>query len=176
MKISPDGSRQVLSQKDGDYLRTADGRVLITERRIDNGVAGEVVRGTFEDLASGRVYRLDYSKRRAVLRSGAGHRQPLTEEYKALAEQHAVDKRMVNGVMCLGFPAKAGGTTVGIGWRSLDLDLHVRSEAVLPDGVDKLERVREIYDIQVGAEPPADTVSIPAGFEVIEDGQARIEQ
>ncbi len=167
-RILPDGSRELVSEKAGDYLRTSTGKVLVTERRMVDGTPGEVVAGSLEDLAKGELYQLMYKSRKAIFRAAGRPGPRLTEEYKALAEQHAVDRQFVNGVWCLGFPVVANGEKVGVGWRSMDLDLHVKTETVREDNGEKIVRVREIYDIRDGVEPAPDTVRIPEDFAVVD--------
>ena len=60
------------------------------------------------------------------------------------------------------------GKVIGTGWRSLANDLHVRSERELKVGEYRVVHVKELFDIQLGVEPPQDAFGIPKDFQVVD--------
>src|SRR5437879_6528811 len=70
MLINTDGSETVVSEAEGTYWRASLGKILSTRTDITTGQT----EGTFEDKATGEVFKLTYASRKAVLigRNGPG--------------------------------------------------------------------------------------------------------
>ncbi len=166
-KIAPDGSATVLSDVEGTFARSSNGKVRIERRDVTNGSSGAAI-VELEDLAGGKVYRYWTGQTRVSTSDIPRRPQPSTDgAYIQAAKLHALGEQVINGIDCFGFPVyktvagKAGKEEIGVGWRSLENDLQVKSEnhKALSDG-SRIEYVREIYDVQVGAEPDSKLFSL----------------
>ena len=175
-EIHADGREVILHEGNGDYLRSAEGKLLVTEAPVVDGVSQESVRfGTLQDFATGTQHRILYGQERVFRTQTPTRRKTeVTQELLQRIEQKGLRKEIVNGVLCYGFPVVFGlpdGSSAtsdsgmsGMGWRSLDHDFTVKFETERNDGTTSSRTVEEIYEIRLGVEPPPERLTVPADF------------
>jgi hypothetical protein len=170
-----DGSKSG-SHEEFTFERSSSGKVREERRRVENGVWQPVESVEITDYVNGKIYQIQVLRRRVRVRSIKPRSPTVAPEDLEKAKAAAVGEQVINGLRCYGFPMMvafpglAGLQRAGTGWRSLQYDLHVRfeSEFTKPDG-GTVSEITEMYDIEIGAEPPAEHFELPEGFEVVEE-------
>jgi hypothetical protein len=169
-EVRGDGKEVLVSEAHGTYLRSSSGKSLRVERPVVDGVEQQVGQtGEYRDPAQGKVYRLLYDSKKAVLTlDNLTPGPPLTAERLQSAREHAVGTSVINGVSCLGFPIKSGTKRIsvtGVGWMSMEYDLPMKidqTETIPGSGTFHL--IKEFYEVQLGSEPPVGELAIPSDF------------
>jgi hypothetical protein len=170
--VDPSGTETTELEAEGVYLRTSSGQSLSRHQPVRDGTKQPEGRGIYVDRRSGKTYLLDFGKKAAYLQSSSI--VVSDDEYRKRARAHAVAEAVINGIPCLGFPVTGSGKGVksvsGMGWKSLDYDLDVKTESEhLREDGSRIRYLREMYEIQLGVEPRAGTVEIPADFAIYGD-------
>lgn len=174
VRIDSNGDETVLRSHGGEFLRSADGKQLTTEGRSQPDGSFDLTRATLMDFQQGSRVELLYGNKQIIERDGAQRQQArLTNEIKTRAEVKAIRKESVNGVFCYGFPMAKGGSAAsdsavtGIGWRSLEYDLPVKTVVEITSNGHTVRIVNELYNIRVGQEPDPARFEVPADFRAI---------
>jgi hypothetical protein len=165
--VDPSGRETIELEAEGVYLRTSSGQSLMRHQPVRYGTQQPGGRGIYVDPRSGKTYLLDFGKKAAYLQSSSI--VVPDDEYRKRARAHAVAEAVINGIPCHGFPLTGSGEGVksvsGVGWKSLDYNLDVKTEGEhLREDGSRIRYLREMYEIQLGVEPRAGTVEIPADF------------
>lgn len=164
-EIPSDGPAKVNEVWEGVFLRTHDGSRLEKLERVRPGPYAAA--GIFDDRPKGKVYRLAYPTKTAVLehdgqpssrpdRSGTTSRLPDSDQ----------QTEVIAGIPCSVTPVE-GGMPGGTGKTcySREYDLTLYFEVDVPDGTGGVVRHRqEHYDLEIGRTPPPGEVALPEGF------------
>jgi hypothetical protein len=173
-RIASDGTESPVSQTDGRWLRSSDGNTLIERGPVVNGIARPPTAATLLAKAAGAVYEISYGSHTATKQvlCPLAHPIELTAAQLAEAQERSVGAQTINGVACLGFPVIDGrnGSTVGTAWRSFPYDLEVRSDQILALNGSRTHMVSELYDIQIGVEPPKGSTALPSDLAISDAG------
>jgi hypothetical protein len=136
-----------------------------------DGQAQAPVQGVFRSAETLEVFDVRYGDKTASFRQKYPHPGPAKRN---LSPEKIVGEKIVNGVPCTGLRIQLGNTntTIGTAWISVAHDLTVRLEYDYPDGAGGFTRsVHEMYDIQMGVEPPESAVRLPEGFKFLRPSQ-----
>ena len=157
-----DGTTQAQVTHKGFYYRSSRGDVVNTNFHVDeNGVKDEAGRTTYREASTGKIYSIAHIER--VARVSQKLRLPLTPRSARPPASLIVGEEVVNGIACIGMTMRKGdGSSAGTSWRSVSLDLTVKSEYDYGGG---RRSVHELYDIRF-TEPPSANFSLPTGYRV----------
>ena len=152
----------------GTKVRLGNGDTLVRLLERDGNPYG---RGMFWQTATGKAYDLFYDSKRANLTSIG----PAPREHRNVIKNAPIGTQVINGLLCTGYAMNNSGPGTGKStvWVSVENDLEVKIEYAFsfPDGTAKSWTV-ELSNIVLNQEPPVKDVSIPPGFQVIENLRA----
>lgn len=174
VRIDSNGDETLLRSHGGEFLRSTDGKQLTTEGKSQPDGSFDLSRATLLDFQQGSRVELLYGNKQIIERDGSQRQQArFTNEMKTRAEGKAVGKKSVNGVSCYGFPVTGGGSgasdsaVTGVGWRSMEYDLPVKTVVEITSAGETVRIVNELYNIRVGQEPDPARFEVPADFRVV---------
>lgn len=164
-EIPPDGPAKVNEVWEGVFLRTHDGSRLEKLERIRPWPYAAA--GIFDDRPQGKVYRLAYPTKTAVLEHDA---QPSSRPNWPGTTSRLRDSNQQTEVIA-GIPCSVAAIQVGMpggvgkSCYNREYDLTLYFEVDLPDGSGGFVRHRqEHYDLEIGRTPPPGEVALPEGF------------
>jgi hypothetical protein len=148
--------------KEGIYYRYSDGSVLVEWLTQDGQKAWD---GTLHDNKALKYYELDYKQQRAIQRPSA----PVAVKPGAyVSAKHDLGSDSVDGVRCwispIKFRASPGSSFVDLGKACVSPEYDLR---LWDDVTSNAKRTKtELYDIKLGAEPPASLFDVEAKFSI----------
>lgn len=167
IRINSDGAESVLRTQHGLLYRSSSGSELrVTDCDRDGR---NIRRAVLQDVKAGKSYDIDYAARTAresPLR--ASLIPPATDEHREKAKAASLGEKVVGGLRCLEFPVINGptGARTGTGCWSIDHSIRLQSQWELSYPGYQLRVQNEMYEIQVGVEPPAGSMEVPNGFRI----------
>ena len=157
-----DGTSQAKVTHKGFYYRSSHGDTVTTNFHVDdNGVKDEAGRTTYREVSTGKIYSITHISREAKVR------QKLSLPILPLTTRPPANlisgEKVINGLDCIGMTIRNGdGSSGGTSWRSVSIDLDVRTEFDLGGG---RHMVKELYDIQF-TEPSLSKFGVPSNYTV----------
>lgn len=166
-RIDESGTRTLVKEERGVYLRASNGSLRTVLYPVVNGVQQKTPEKEFlTDGTTGNVYDLTYSKREAHLLQ----RMPVPVVYKKPSASSFSGEQVINGTLCKKRKVLCQDAVLktkeecGLGWYSPQYDLHVKIETyqVMRDGAQSVD-VRELLNIEL-REPSPDSFRLPENF------------
>lgn len=172
-RLTP-GGRQLVKESSGVYMRSSSGAVYARDLPLSGSSPGEVEPATLEDLPGGKVYRIFFVDKRAVVlkkRNGAatGLSGPSPQAFSKLkTPDRFVGKKTIAGVGCEEYRVSEASGTGRFGEVCFAPSLNdLVVESKFPLGQD-MELLTVFEEIQAGKEPDVSFFSIPKDFIVVD--------
>lgn len=157
-RLNPDGSRLILKDLRGTYVRASDGSARTILQNFSNGTPSNIGEEIVLDIPNRQILRvyLD-SKSYKIIGSVA---VPYLPRIRSHVPQN-IREQTIDGLQCRGLPVKGATVQSGTAWFSFENDLKVREETQFTHG---LHYVYELKNIQLGTEPLRSAFRIPTSF------------
>ena len=159
-RLNPDGSRLVLKDLRGTYVRASDGSARTLLQRFSNGSPLNIGEANILDVPNRQMLRVYFdAKSYTVL--GSINVPYLPRARSHMPQNIIIAEQTINGLKCHGLPVKGATVQSGTAWFSFENDLKVREETEFTDG---LHYLYELKNIQLGTVPLRSAFQVPTTF------------
>jgi hypothetical protein len=168
--------RELIKETRQFTARSKDGSLFVYDAANYDPSSKNNHVGMLLDVATGKFFRIDYGHQRVQVLRTPGPDVSLTlrpttgEDYKAAPPERSLGRKMINGVLCIGWKAVATGpnTMGGEMWVAPSLN-YEPVEGVTLDETRHTLITMDLEEIQVGrGSDHPELFRIPEGFQMVE--------
>jgi hypothetical protein len=165
-RIAKDGSKALIEEQRGVFLRRSDGSELRRQESFRNGAATGRAIAFIQDMAGRHVYRVDHHLKQIVVEGEIppGFSNRLSQRNPPRPER-ILGEEVISGITCQVIAGPKNRERHNVACISFENDLVVKGEVegITPDGT-KLYVETMLSDIRLGVEPDVAEFQLPSGY------------
>ncbi len=168
--------RELIKETRQFTARSKDGSLFVYDAANYDPSSKDKHVGMLLDAATGKFFRIDFGHQRVQVLRTPGPDVPLPlrpttgEDYKAAPPERSLGSKMINGVLCIGWKAVAGGPQYPGGemWVAPSLNYEPVEGETLDETHHTLIKM-DLEEIQIGrGSDHPELFRIPDGFQMVE--------